>query len=177
MSLDSTAMLVFQTVEQCKYLSEYWPQKVPMLIPRTCDITTAQLRLDSQVFLFSADKGVYVIEEAYAVKNGPLIIERVGRWKQNRNQFEQDCNPNIWERRTDLRGIELINLHLDFPPLMFWSEEEEKYDGFMNDILRDLERKLNFTAKYAEPKDGAWAGRDEDGNQMIIMIIVSLNVL
>ena len=73
------------------------------------------------------------------------------------------ADTNIWERRSDLQGLTLVNLNLEYPPFNYWSEEEGKYSGFMSDILSELEDRLNFSVRHREPRDGLWAGRDESG--------------
>ena len=49
-------------------------------------LSRLQLRLDSQLYLLSEEAGdagtdsLFTMEEAYAIKNGPAIINFVGSW-------------------------------------------------------------------------------------------------
>ena len=74
------------------------------------------LRLDSKVFTFKADGGVYRIHisELYAIK-GTLISGDFGHWSRRRGLSVKQ--PNIWERRRNLRGIQLKDAWMPWKPL------------------------------------------------------------
>ena len=99
-------------------------------------LSKLHLRLDSHLFLLSkveevevgeadSDPGL-VLEEAYAIKKGPLVMNEVGRWSKlggltipgmpttrDRHRLQDPASqiklymhlpePDIWTRRRDLR--------------------------------------------------------------------------
>lgn len=76
--------------------------------------------------------------------------------------------PNIWERRSNLAGIELTDVLL--PTDVFHSYDyidesgqANSQQGICADLLHVLGQKLNFTLNAIEPPDGQWGVELEDG--------------
>ena len=78
------------------------------------------LRLDSMLFVFdlcSQQTGTVTIDEAYRVKAGPLKRSPFATWEQENGLTIPE--PNIWERRRHLNGLELVNSYLTWKPFTF----------------------------------------------------------
>ena len=78
-----------------------------ILIHEDADISGFQLRLDSRLFLFNDD---CVISETYAMKHSRPQINHVGHWDEERQSLDVP-KPNIWDRRKNLHGMELEEIH------------------------------------------------------------------
>ena len=64
------------------------------------------LKLNSNVLFYTINGNDSVdLSESYTIKAGPLISHEVGNW--NRSHGLLILEPNIWERRTNLRGVSL----------------------------------------------------------------------
>ena len=153
----------------CSGLEDLQPllSRVPVIVPTNCDLSRVNLRLDSLVFQYrrrgsSSPSEEIILSEVYAVKAGPRISRDVAAWSRA-NGTVYVASTNVWERRKDLRGAALTNLHLPYAPLVFYSEPLGRYTGTFNDLALMLADSLNFTLDFREPEDGAWGGKDENG--------------
>ena len=73
-------------------------------------IAADKLRLDNNVVFYAADTKLdrVNLSETYAVNKGPLIEKPLGFWSHQEGLIiTQD---RIWERRSDLQGVQLKNL-------------------------------------------------------------------
>ncbi len=67
----------------------------------------------------------------------------------------------IWERRNDLGGIELISATMAWPPIMLQGLET----GFMIDLMDVIGRDGNFTVRNIEPDDGRWGSPSSESSR------------
>ena len=80
-----------------------------------------KLQLDSLVFLFSDVKDTILVQEVYRIKKGPLIAQSFGNWTADTGLSLTE--PNIWERRKDLKGVEILNSLLPWRPFTYENED------------------------------------------------------
>ncbi len=121
--------------------------------------------LNSQVYYYkqSDNEGIDIVEE-YCVKSGPLITNRIGSW--NQSQGLRIAEPNINERRADLKGVRLVNGLMPwrvFNTLRTGNGTILESIGPIPDIFNYLSTKLNFTYELVQPKDKKWGSLDLDG--------------
>lgn len=102
------------------------------------------LRLDSRLFTFchqDNDKSKSSIFEYYAIKKGPLINQKVGHWTATNGL--RILEPNMWERRSNLRGIELVNIMLEWAPFNI-EGSNNTWNGILADLASILSNATNF---------------------------------
>ena len=78
----------------------------PVFMPVEYDLV--KLRLDSNICFFQEEMTTFKLIDKFAVKGGPPVILALGKWdRSNGIIFERSMNR--WERRTDLKGVTLVN--------------------------------------------------------------------
>ncbi len=148
-----------------------------MLIPRLSNMTFLRLRLDSQVYFYDRlANGSIAIYEIYSIKSGPHIRRLIGVWSPEAGiaVFE----PNIWVRRQDLMGVEIMNSVLPWSVFLQYKLDSKgnivEYRGMFRDSMDRLVAKLNFTQVLVRPPDGKWGSLAADGktwNGIVKMLI------
>ncbi len=120
------------------------------------------LRLDSRFYTYYSTtpentSSHILLKELYRVKQGAIIQQDVGQCNVG-----NDCkgptwltSPSMWERRTDLGGLELVDTVLEWRPFVIFSPFP-RVSGIFHDLLNLLASSLNFTVKYMLPPDGEW---------------------
>ena len=81
--------------------------------------------------------------------------------------YEPLTHNEIWERRNDLGGIELISATMAWPPIMLQGLET----GFMIDLMDVIGREGNFTVRNVEPNDGRWGSPSSESSRGAILCI------
>ncbi len=85
----------------------------------------------------------FVLRETYAIRGilfSSAVTQEFGRWSEGDGLVVP--SPVIWERRSNLRGILLVNAMTEWPPYLLL--EGNKTTGFMPDVLKMLSEFLNF---------------------------------
>ena len=161
---DIRSLLIIGDETYCKgnYLALGKINRRLMLIPKSCYSEKIELKLDSQIILYQDMGKSILFEEVYAIKRSKPIISRLGWWSFERQSLLLTRDVHIWERRKNLMGAILLNMHMDYEPLHYFSKDGE-YKGAMLEMLQALEKALNFTTKFVEPSDGSWGGNAENG--------------
>ncbi len=116
------------------------------------------MRLDSFFFSYSSLESDSVkIYEFYTVKKGPLIKITYGTWHENTSQLDVP-QPFMWQRRSNLQGVELIDTVLEWKPFLVLDPNGGVFNatGISIDLMKHLQKALNFTVKRISPKDGEW---------------------
>ena len=123
-----------------------------------------QLRLDTNIIFLNPTNTNFVLAEKYAIKKGPMIEKYIGYWKSEAG-LHIDI-PLLWERRSDLMNVELIDTVLEYPVLRKFVRNEEdvimKQSGIGADILAVLQDRLNFSTQAVPPEDKEWGSVKED---------------
>jgi hypothetical protein len=144
---------------------------IPFWVETKVDI---KLRFDSNIYIYQDfDQGLQLYE-TYAVKDKPPVQLHIGSWTEEwgitvSSRF-------IWERRTNLFGINLRNIVLPFSFISIPVYDNENnivsISGFFIDILTILGQKHNFTFTSSSPADKKWGAIEADGswNGMIGML-------
>ena len=83
------------------------------------------LRLDSRFYTYAVSKSSgsaadVVLHELFRVKGGPVVRQALGRWNADADAevprwFAEEA---MWERRSDLGGIQLVDTVLSWQPYM-----------------------------------------------------------
>jgi hypothetical protein len=141
------------------------------------NLTIFKPRLDSKLFFFNLLGADIHLSEIYSVKSGQPIKQKFGVWSVETGLVVN--TPNMWERRADLRGLQLECVTLDyvFMTQVHHDNKSEKLPlltGLFVDYLRHLESHLNFTANLGLSQDGKWGALEEDRstwNGMVRMLI------
>ena len=129
----------------------------------TIDERELGLRLDSKVYFYDLfDNGTGAdIEEGYYIKSKVRVRRTVGRWTGG-SKVSLDVQFNIWERRADLKGVELVNAVMPLSILTIVDCDSSKplrVSGYLIDLFALIQERLNFTASHVCPKDREWGSR------------------
>ena len=119
-----------------------------------------ELKLDSNIVFYEVDKtGTYKLLDKYAVKGGPPITTELGTWDVSLGMKLHNYK-NRWDRRTDLKGAEIINSLNTYGP---WSILLKDSDGNVVGSMGELQElifciteRLNLTIKTIEMPREAW---------------------
>ena len=131
----------------------------------------SQLCLVSRVFLFRAFNDSYFeLFESYRIEAGSeIILERYAVW--NGTDLELRTPKDIWERRADLRGVELKIAVLPSQPyleLTCGTSVEQRNNcsmsGMFPEVFFILQSILNFTFVFHQPEDGNWGNKVENAS-------------
>ena len=128
------------------------------------------LALDTLLFLYEDIGSSVKLYEKYQIRGGPLVQEMIGVW--TKEEGLNITSPSIWKRRSNLRGASLrFTVPRPTYPVLHSvdiSEEGEvlSYSGYFLEVLKELERRMNFTAqisfsidkKFGSLVDGKWNG-------------------
>ena len=137
-----------------------------------------KLRLDSQLYFYDiVDSDSIALFEVYSIKNGPQITRQIGNW--NTTNGLNVPKPNIWERRQNLLGVELVNGVLPWSVFSQFEVDRDgnprsPYSGIFGDMMTRMAKKLNFTLAAKVPEDGKWGSFEADGstwNGMVRMLL------
>ena len=122
------------------------------------------LRLDTNIIFCTLEDSHFALTERYAVKEGTPAEKYIGNWNP-----ESGLNidiPLLWERRSDLRNVEVVDSVLEYSVVsqLFKNEEGDimKQSGIGPDILAVLGGKLNFSTRAVSPADGLWGSIKAD---------------
>ncbi len=118
----------------------YW------LLPGPPNILPEKLRLTSLVFFYECrEENLVTLKETYSIKTQIRVETEISR------SFEGHwtilANSSMWQRRSDLKGVTLVNSILPFAYFNKKndnSQDEIPYVGFLQDILNILQEQLNF---------------------------------
>ena len=130
-----------------------------------------ELRLDSNVVFYEEEKrGAYNLLDKFAVKGGPPIAIDLGKWDASYGMRLHNYK-NRWDRRTDLRGAEMVNSLNTLGP---WSILLKDVDGNvigsvgqLQDMIFYITERVNLTIKTVElnlfeswemSENGSWGG-------------------
>ena len=123
-----------------------------------------KLRLDTNIIFCTQEGRDYALTEKYAIKDGPIVEEYFGNWSSESGL--KINSPLIWERRTDLMNITLIDSVLEYSVISMLSRSEngeiQGQSGIGPDILATLKEKLNFSTRAVSPEDGEWGSIKAD---------------
>lgn len=128
------------------------------------------LALDTLLFFYEDIGSSVQLYEKYQIRGGPLVQEMIGAW--TKEDGLRITSPSIWKRRSNLRGASLrFTVPRPTYPVLHSvdiSEEGEvlSYSGYFLEVLKELERRMNFTAqisfsidkKFGSLVDGKWNG-------------------
>ena len=134
------------------------------VIPKEAHLQGVALRLNSNVYLYAEMATVYTLYETYSIKAGPMVTQYVGRWSQGQGLSIPE--PNVHVRRSNLRGIEIVNAVKTYSPyhdVISFENGEAGLGGVFGDYFAYLAMKLNFTIVIVEPPDDKWGGLEADG--------------
>jgi len=140
-----------------------------LLLPALAlDCLTWKPNLKQEVYFFNAtNEDAFTVFEAYSVLGGDLIVQDVGNWTRQ-NGFYSPKDWGIWDRRGNLRGTQIRAVYADNPPATFAIFDDERRvidsDGHFPDILKVLQRKLNFTTSNFLSTNDKYGAVDEQGN-------------
>ena len=85
-------------------------EKYTWLVPEKLNTSGLNLRLDSRLYKYSCmAMGVVKIKEVYAVKKFHRMEKDVAIWNSSSEMLTFLSNPFIWERRSNLSGVNLTN--------------------------------------------------------------------
>ncbi len=107
---------------------------------------------DSEVFLIEKIVNEsLVIHEAYSKGEGMSLTKNlVEVWSEQEIFFHAE---NIWERRSNLQGLEFKVIAKHNPPFSVYNETKYPVTGFNIEVLNEIARRMNFTMTYVDPTE------------------------
>ena len=130
------------------------------------------LRLDSRVFTYTFVNSSHniILNELFRVKDGPIKRQFYGKWTTedsiHQEEEEEEAGEGslkvpqlaMWERRTDLSGVILVDTVLEWKPFLILDNNGNfaLTTGAMADFLKALQSSLNFTVHRYSPVDKEW---------------------
>ena len=142
------------------------------LMPTTFHIPKTMLKLNSKVYQYSfISHESVILSEVYAIKKEILIRQEILSWTYLTGKFKWLLSENKAVRRSDLRGITLLDSNVPYTPYAIKCipicENNKTFKGFTPDIVTALQSVLNFDLSLGEPPDnqygvhlanGSWTG-------------------
>ena len=124
------------------------------------------MRLTSRLYMYTSRGSSIILKELYAV-NGKNKVQRVGIWKENTGLIIPMIK--MWERRSNLEGMELRVATMSFPPMQMLTYDISnktitRGEGLFLDPLNVLAKKLNFTICFMSPNDKQWGVLTKNGS-------------
>ena len=134
------------------------------------------LALDTMLFLYE-DTGNYIrVYEKYQIRGGPIVEEIIGVWTETEGL--NSTNKSLWERRSYLRGTSLrFTVPRPTYPVLHRVNTTENgdivnYSGYFLDLLKELEKGMNFTAEISFSIDKKFGSLvDNEWNGMVGMLL------
>ena len=100
--------------------------------------------------------------ESYSVLGGARVFTNLlGSYDTLTSTFELLDHNEIWDRRSDLGGVELISSTMPWPPLTFPDLET----GFVADLVNVIAENGNFSVRTVEPEDRRWGTPLDDSGE------------
>lgn len=142
-------------------------------------LDSVPLQLDSELFLIGPEESNsshgMMIEEIYAIKNGPRIRQVAARWNEGSDlHFPGGF---IWERRRDLQRVLLTDSTVEAGSLPIGrtkksDDGEVVTEGYLIEVQSQLAELLNFQIQYSLTPDGQFGAQNPNGtwNGMIGML-------
>ncbi len=111
------------------------------------------LRLDSNVLLHSPAVGgvTTTVREVYSVKTTAAVVGGFGSYSY-RSGMLTVSQPSTWRRRTDLRGVTVVNSVVGYNPFVYRADTQDP-TGLMIDVLTSITERVNLTVRTTNPKD------------------------
>jgi hypothetical protein len=125
-----------------------------------------KLQLDSNVVFYkTVGRGVYKLHEQYSIQTGAIIINEIGTWNSTGLFLSKQ---NMWDRRSDLRGLMLRNAVVEWPYMtdLIYNNQRELVGskGKFQETLFHLRDALNFTIETVKPGCELFGSLNKDNN-------------
>ncbi len=121
------------------------------------------LRLDSNLISYgTTGYGGLALRENYKIKGGDIVTSPLGVWTHRGGGGLHPQSRLKWERRSNLRGVLLTDVTMQFAPWTIKVGEDEdgggglKLEGMLIDMLEVMKESLNFTTVARFPEDLEW---------------------
>ena len=139
--------IIFTDQQKNNELVELLSREVPSVFTSNCPVLMpidyddlVKLRLDSNIIYYQkgTNPDSYKLVDKFAVKERPLITLHIGTWDTS-NGIILEKSLNRWDRRTDLKGVEIIS--------GLWITLDSTYQIWFQDQLSCITNKLNLTTQ------------------------------
>jgi hypothetical protein len=146
---------------------------VSVFVPESTDIYFS-LYLNTRLFFYKEMDSNFVMLERYAIRGGPIITQEIGLW--SRTTHKTIKINNIWERRSNLRGVKFRCATIEIPLMSKLTYDQNKNSthgtGYFLEPFNMLKPNLNFTVDFYTSPDGLF-GMEINGswNGLIGMLI------
>ncbi len=127
------------------------------LVPDYLNVSVSDyLRLDSNWITFSQGFPNDTMElfEHYGISHEKIFDQKIGTFSETSGLDITDGE--IWSRRNNLEGINLINTVNPYSPVATFVDEHHVLDGFMPEVLKTIQSRMNFTVTNLRPPDREW---------------------
>ncbi len=162
-------MTVINASEKLELVQHLVTSNVAVLADYESEIilrTLRDLRLDSQLYIYQSTAKGYKLYEMYVIKKEVTVLQRIGEWTDQSGLHLYDHN--IFSRRSDLRGVQLVDSVLPTSMLSLVTSADDRDNviergGYFSDVLSVLSDRLNFTIRTVLPADRKYGGMKSDG--------------
>ena len=124
------------------------------------------LRLDSGIIFYKEEDGTdYALFDVFSIKGKPPLIQKLASWSKL-DGFDNHAKKNRWDRRTDLKGTEIINtsdFYKNWAELIYDSRGNLiGSEGIVADRLNTIAERLNLTVVTVLPD-----GKENCGGRLL----------
>ncbi len=122
------------------------------------------LRLDSNWISFSSsyDNDTIELVEHYGALHEKSFSQFFGSFSKETGLVIPE--PEIWRRRNNLDGANLINTVNSYPYVNDFVDDHHKLDGLLPELMTSLQRIMNFTVTNVQPPDQEFGIEKEHEN-------------
>lgn len=134
------------------------------IIPNHSLSLPCTVRLDSSLYLYQIVDSALVLNELYAVPNGPMIFKHFAMWSEQ-SGLQSNQSLSKWERRTDLSAMNMRVALFKSNGLLKNSSLEANTDSvsrYFVKVFQIFQKSLNFSFEPRIEVKGAW-GSNESG--------------
>jgi len=143
-------------VKEAISLSDYFESRtVFYLTTESTNLNLLPLRLDSMLFLYN--RSTCSLSEVYKVKNGPMRQNELGKWYYHNGEWFLTSKVNLWERRSNLTGITIVNSLLPYNPLICDTNQDGIADaGMLVEAFKTIIDLTGMSVIWKRPADDQW---------------------
>ena len=113
-------------LEPLKSASQRLTSEISWFLEEGLEFRALELRLDTMVFHYSkSNETHYRLRESYGFEGRWAVSRTFAHWRAGFG-VEFEGSSSVWERRSDLRGVELTNAMIDWPPVVLMERGVDK---------------------------------------------------
>jgi len=148
---EHSVSIVYSFSDRGNFNSNYFTERFIWLAPEG-DVDKFPLRLDSNFYTWSLKKSTIHLKQAYKIRN-VTVSSSFGMIDIREWSLSPVSSLSKWERRSDLMGIQLIDISL---PWAYYNVPDDGggFEGSIGSVMKAIAEHANFTINIKVPSDG-----------------------